>query len=237
MRYYPAFLDLDRKPCLVVGGGAVAERKVETLLKSGARVTVVSPAITARLRSLASSGEITHARRGYHAGDIDGMALVVTAAGPRDVNRRVAEDAAAAGVLVNSVDDPANCSFVVPSIVERGGLTIAISTGGAAPALARRLRQELEEVCGPEYAVVVEIMGAVRRRLLRAGTGRADKDRALTALAASPLAELIRRGDRAGINRLLGSVAGPGTTLSRLGVRLGAAPAVKQSKKKETGNR
>ncbi len=239
MRYYPAFLDLKARTCLVVGGGHVAERKVETLLDSGARVTVVSPKLTTGLKKLASIGAITHIHRGYRPGDLEGAALVVSAADTKAVNARVATDAEAGGILVNTVDDPERCSFVAPSVVERGGLLIAVSTSGEAPALARRVRVELEEAYGAEYAIVVDIMGALRRRFLRSGKARAEKDRALAELAASPLAELIRRGDRTSINRLLKDAAGPGVTLSKLGIRLQAGPGAlsKTTKRKETKNR
>jgi len=219
MRYYPAFLDLNGRPCVVVGGGAVAERKAAGLLKAGARVTVISPRLTAALARLASDKAIAVVKRAYRAGDLAGAFLAVSAAGSREVNRAVAGEAASTGVLVNSVDDPESCSFIVPSVVERGDLAIAVSTSGAAPALSRRLREELEAAYGPEYSCVVEIVGAVRRKLLKTEMSRVNKDRALAMLASSDLPLLVREGSRTGINRLLTSILGPGMTLSRLGVR------------------
>jgi precorrin-2 dehydrogenase/sirohydrochlorin ferrochelatase len=220
MRYYPAFLDLNGKSCVVIGGGAVAERKVRGLIKACAAVTVVSPVLTTGLKALASKKAIAHKKRRYRDGDLSGASLVVSATGSREVNRKVVLDARRAGVLLNSVDDPPNCSFIVPSVVERGGLVIAVSTTGAAPALSRRLRVELEETYGPEYGCMVEIMGAVRRKLLKMEMSRVNKEKVLSRLASSDLAMLIRKGARPEINRLMTSLLGPGMTLSRLGVRL-----------------
>lgn len=220
MRYYPLFLDIAGKACVVVGGGAVAERKVSSLLKAGARVTVISPRLTKGLSSMVRSGSVSHLGRNYRAGDLDGAALVVSASGSRAVNARVAGDAEANGVPVNVVDDPALSTFIVPSMVARGPLTFAVSTSGECPAYARTLREALDNTVGDEYATFVEILGAVRRVLLKSGVKGVKKDKMLEAVINSPLPEWIRDGKRSKVNGFLKELLGDGFTLSRLGVRL-----------------
>lgn len=223
MRYYPVFLDIEAKACVVVGGGAVAERKVAGLLAAGASVTVISPRLTKRLGILAAEGAIIHVRRGYRTGDLEGMFLAVSAASSKDTNRLVYEEASVRGVLINAVDDPPRCNFIVPSMVVRGDLVLAISTSGRSPALAKRLRKKLEKTYGPEYAVFVDILGAVRKKLLKSGADHVKKESVIGALADSGLPALIRGANTREINRLLADIVGRGTTLSKLGVDLHAA--------------
>ncbi len=162
---YPIFLKLENVPCLVVGGGAVAARKVRGLLASGARVTVVSPEAAEELAALARAGRIEWRRRAFAPGDLEGFRLAIAATNRPEVNSRVYEEALASGGLVNAVDDPQHSSFFVPSVVRRGLLTLAISTSGAVPYLARRLREHLEGRFYPELAREVEELAAVRARL------------------------------------------------------------------------
>ena len=172
-RYYPVALDLRDRPCLVVGGGPVAEAKVEGLLDAGARVTVVSPALTERLVSWATEGRIAHRRHEYGESDLEGQHLVFAATDRRDVTEAVAADARRRGVWVNAADDPAYCDFLLPSVLRRGRLQVAVSTGGASPALAARVRRDLESYFTPEYEDLVELAAEVRREL-RAAWRRAD---------------------------------------------------------------
>ncbi|MFQ5464741.1 MAG: bifunctional precorrin-2 dehydrogenase/sirohydrochlorin ferrochelatase [Thermodesulfobacteriota bacterium] len=223
MRYYPVFLDISGKPCAVVGGGAVAERKARGLLAAGARVTVISPVLTVGLERLAEKGEVGHVGRALRPGDLKGASLVVGASSSKAANMAAFEEAQRLGIPANTADDPGLCTFIVPSVIERGGLTVAISTSAKAPALARRLREELEGVIGPEYETVVEVMGAARKHLLKTPMGRVRKEKIMKALAASNLPALAASGDRAGINGLLTGLLGPGVTLSKLGVRLTGA--------------
>ena len=144
MRYFPAFLDLKDRPCLVVGGGAPAVRKARLLVKAGARVIMVAPRAGPEAEDLAAQGALRLVRRGFVAGDVGGRAAVVSATGLGEVDARVAEAARAAGVPVNVVDRPGLSSFVVPAIVERGPVVIGISSGGTSPVLARRLRARIE---------------------------------------------------------------------------------------------
>jgi len=134
---FPLFVELEGRPCVVLGGGAVAERKVEGLLAAGAVVTVVSPALSPALATLASAGRIAHVARSYTHGDLRGAALAFAATDDGGVNAAVALEGRARGVWVNAADDPAHCDAILPAVVRRGAVTVAVSTGGASPALAR----------------------------------------------------------------------------------------------------
>lgn len=166
MGYYPVCVDMAGRPCLVVGGGAVAERKVEGLLAAGARVAVVSPALTGRLEGWAREGRIRAIPRGWEPGDLAGQSLAFVATDDGEVNAAVAAAARAAGVLVNAADDPAHCDFILPAVLRRGELMVAVSTGGASPALSRMVRDELEVHFGREdYAALLEVAADARARL------------------------------------------------------------------------
>jgi siroheme synthase-like protein len=163
--YYPVALDLRDRPCLVVGGGPVAEAKVEGLLSAGARVTVVSPTMTERLASWAAADRLVHRAREYCAEDLEGQQLVFAATDRRAVTETVAAEARRRGVWVNAADDPIYCDFLLPSVLRRGRLVVAVSTGGASPALAARVRRDLERHLAPEYAELVELAAEVRAEL------------------------------------------------------------------------
>jgi precorrin-2 dehydrogenase/sirohydrochlorin ferrochelatase len=186
MALFPMFLKLTGRACLVVGAGGLAESKVESLVGAGARVTVVAPEATARIVGMAEAGEIVWHRRSYisgeltrgsagdgtggeareSAGDCAGQFLVVAATNVAAVNRAVFAEAEAAGVLVNAVDDPPFCDFYFPSVVRRGELQIAISTGGASPALAQRLRKEINELLPLDTGDWLAELGNLRREVL-----------------------------------------------------------------------
>lgn len=167
MGYYPIFLDMTDRPCLVVGGGPVAERKAEALLGVGARVTVVSPVVSERLRSWAKGGKIRHLRREYQWGDLIGYELAFVATDDGEVNAAVAWEGRERGVWVNAADDPAHCDFILPSVLRRGQLVVAVATGGASPALSRAVREELEAYFSGDYAVLAQLMAEVRSELRR----------------------------------------------------------------------
>jgi precorrin-2 dehydrogenase/sirohydrochlorin ferrochelatase len=203
-RYYPAFLDLRGKLAVVVGGGEVAVRKVELLLSCGARVRLVSPGATESPSRLGPSVE--RVSRPYRPTDLDGAFVVFAATDDPAVNGEVASEARARGILVNVADAPPLCDFLVPSVVSRGDLQIAISTGGASPALARHLREELERAIGPEYAELVALLEAVRERVL-AEIADPDRRRAVfDRLVRSDLLALIRNGDRSAIQARVESI-------------------------------
>ena len=164
---FPIFLDLKDRPCLVVGGGSVALRKIRSLLREGARVTVVSPDVLPEIRELASRGEIQWHQRLFLPDDVEGMALVFCATNHRSVNRSVAVAARQRQVLVNVADDPDNCDFYLGSVARRGRVTLAVSTSGLSPALARHLRRALESAFPPHVDTVAEALGKLRPEVRR----------------------------------------------------------------------
>ncbi len=164
MALFPIFVKLEGRPVLLVGAGPVGESKITGLLSSGATVTVVAPKATPAIADLANKGKVHWREREFQPNDLDGVTLVVAAV-PRDVARTVYEEAHRRGVLCNSVDDIENCDFYYPAVVARGDLQIAISTAGHSPALAQRLRVQLERQFGPEYADWIQQLGTARREL------------------------------------------------------------------------
>ncbi len=192
MGYYPVALELTGRPVVVIGGGVVAERKVEGLLASGASVTVVAPRLTAALAALAKSGRVSHLARAYRRGDLSGHDLVFVAVDDAAVSRAAADEAHTRGTWVNAADDPARCDFILPSVLRRGDLVVAVSTGGASPALARAVREQLERVVTDDYAALAALVADVRREL-RAGAVRPDADAWHRALD-DDLRRLVRTG-------------------------------------------
>jgi precorrin-2 dehydrogenase/sirohydrochlorin ferrochelatase len=211
MGYYPLFLEMKGRPCLVVGGGQVAQRKVEGLLAADAAVTVVSPDLTPGLAALTKEGRITHRQREYRRGDLEGFAIVVAATADKATNARVAQDARGGGVLVNAVDDPASCDFILPSVVRRGEVALAVSTGGLSPALARRLREELEAYLSDDFAPLVELLAEVRGDLRARGVS-VDAEAWQRAIDGR-LRELLGAGRRAEAKARLLKTLGVGTNL------------------------
>ena len=165
MGFYPIVLELRDRPVLVVGGGSVAERKVDGLLQAGARPTLVSPMLSEGLQTHARAGRIRWIDRSYRRGDVAGHALVVVATDDGAVNAEVAAESRAHGVWVNAADDPPHCDFTLPSVLRRGKLTIAVSTGGTSPALARAIREELECYFTDDYRMLADVAGEARREL------------------------------------------------------------------------
>ncbi len=162
---FPMFVKLEGRQCLVVGAGAVAEGKIRGLLHAGAVVRVVAPRAVLQIQTWAKNKTVVWHTRTFHPQDLDGAFLVITATSSPEVNAEVFKRATEKKVLCNSVDDPVNCDFYYPAVVNRGDLQIAISTNGRSPALAQRLRKELEEQFGPEYATWVKELGAARDQL------------------------------------------------------------------------
>lgn len=202
---YPVALRLDGRPCLVVGGGTVAARKCAGLLDCGARVTVVAPAVDPSIERLGA----TVVRRRYRAGEAGQYRLVVTVTGVPAVDRAVADDADAAGVWVNSADDPDNCTFVLPSVHRDPPVTIAVSTGGASPALAAWIRRRVGKAAGPGLGTLAVLLDESRQRVRDAGrpTGSVDWQ----ALLDGPLPGLVAAGDLDGARRILDLATGAAT--------------------------
>jgi siroheme synthase-like protein len=167
--YYPVYLNLKGRRCVVFGGGAVAEEKITKLLSSGAIISVISPDATPDIRSLADQGKVEWQPRKYQPGDLGGAFMGIAATNKREVNRCIFHEAEQSGTLLNVVDDPVFCSFIAPAVVKRGEVTLAISTGGASPALARKLRESLEDSPALEWADLASVMSRVRREVKRLG--------------------------------------------------------------------
>ena len=192
MKYYPIFLDIKDKKCVIVGGGAVAARKAERLLDCGATVFVISPKLAPELAALKEKKLISHIAAQYSGDLIDGAALIIGATDDEKTNARISLDARAKGIPVNIVDDPQKCDFILPSLVKRGDLAIAIGTGGKSPALARHLREDLESRYGKEYEVLLNVLGNLRAKMAKnAGVG---KDW-FNALLAEGILDFIKAGD------------------------------------------
>jgi len=183
MNLFPMFLKLSGRRCLVVGAGRVGEPKIASLISSGARVRVVAPSAGEAVAQWARTGKISWQARPFSSADLDEMFLAVVAAGSARLNHRISREARRRGILCNVVDDPAHCDFYYPAVVRRGPLQIAISTAGQSPALAQRLRRQLEQQFGPEYQAWVRELGKARRRLLDSGMAPARRTRLLHQLA------------------------------------------------------
>lgn len=216
MKYYPIHLDIQNRPCLVVGGGSVGTRKVEALLGCGARLTVVSPVASEQLHQLRQAGRIELKERFYRSGDLAGMFLVIGATDDDELNRQISKEAESNNMLCNIADRPEVCNFILPSVVRRGDLAITISTSGKSPALAKKLRKTLETQFGAEYAKLLLLMGAIRKKLLaRAHEPEAHK-KLFEQLINGELLELLREEKNEEINSLLHNVLGDGYRVEEL---------------------
>ncbi len=216
MRYYPAFLDIQGRACLVVGGGGVATRKVDTLLECEARVTVVSLEASQALQDLADSRRITLKIQAYNASDLEGQFLVIGATNDEALNRQISTDAEAHNLLCNIADRPSVCNFILPSIIQRGDLVLAISTSGKSPAFAKKLRQDLEGQLGDAYAILLQLMGAIRTRLLKQAHAPEEHKPLFNKIIHSNIIALIENRQFDQIDQLLFNVLGPGYTFEAL---------------------
>ena len=165
MAYYPIFLQLQDRRVLVIGGGKEAQHKVRGLLAAGARLTIIAPKLTKELQGRLASGELDVLQREYQDGDLAGYEVCMVATDDGAVNAQVAAEGKRQRIWVNAADDPANCDFILPAVVRRGAITLAASTGGTSPALARRLREELEAYLTEEMPALADLLGEVRAEL------------------------------------------------------------------------
>lgn len=209
---YAVSLNLEGAPCLVVGGGSIALRKVESLIASGARVVVVSPQTLPEIEALE---EVELIRREFRPRDLEGKFLVIGATDARTVNEKVANEARRRGMLVNVVDVPELCTFHVNSQVRRGDLTISISTGGASPALAKRIRRELEKQYGEEYGAFLALMREYRPMVLREVSDPERRQKIFKRLAGSRVEKIYRDDGEAAARRAIEDIINEGAFASR----------------------
>lgn len=211
--FYPVNLRLCDRRVLIVGGGAVAARKASGLLAAGARVIAVSPAFSPAFRRLARSGRVMCVQRPYAPGDLAGMALVIAATNDAVVNAQVSTDARRAGIFTNVVDAPDAPDFIVPAVLRRGELIVAVSTGGASPGFASHLRRALETLLPKEYTTLLELLRIARARIQRTVPDGVRRRKVMRRLLAADLLATIRTGGRAAavrrIHSLLADSAGP----------------------------
>jgi len=193
-RYYPLFADLGGRRCVVVGGGLIAQRKVATLLGCGAAVTVVSPTVTSRIRRVASQGKIRYVARRFQPADLRGAWLAIAATDDQAVNAAVFRAAERARIFTNVVDQKPLCSFIAPSIMKRGDLVVAISTGGASPTVAKRLRRDVERTIGDDYAKLLRLLNSLRPAAKRRLPSYNDRKRYFDQLVRGTVFRLVRDG-------------------------------------------
>jgi len=201
--FYPVYLNLRGKRVVIIGGGLVAERKIESLLETGAQIIVFSPEVTTRIAGLADGKQIELHRRAYAHGDCAGAALVFSATDDPEVSRAVYKEATALGVFVNTADQPRLCSFIMPAVVRRGDIGIAISTSGTSPALAAKLRRRISALVGPEYALLAALLSRTRSEIR--GRVRDEKDRRELhyRILDSDIISLLRHNENAAAERHL----------------------------------
>ncbi len=193
MKYYPISLTgLETRQTVVVGGGRVAARKVDSLLQASANITVISPQVIPHLQQLQTDGQITLINRPYQPGDLSGIFLAIAATDNPDINHQVLQEARRCGCLINMVDDPAAGNFIVPAVVQRGPITLTISTGGGSPALARWLREQLEDFVGPEYGELAVLLAELRPELCQHYPDSQSRTLAVFQLIDSGLADIIK---------------------------------------------
>lgn len=192
MALYPVNLDVNGKLCLVIGGGVVAARKVDGLLLCGAVIRVISPEVNSHIAALTRSAAIQWQQREYVAGDLSGAALVFAATNNPETQAQIVTEARSAGTLVNVIDRPKDCSFQVPASLRQGRLLLTVATGGSSPALAARIKRELESIYGPEYAVLVSMMDAVRESVVYSDGGPEEHKEIFEKLISSKLLDCIR---------------------------------------------
>jgi siroheme synthase-like protein len=201
--FYPIYLDLTGKRVVVIGGGEVAERKIESLLGTGASIIAISPEITARILVLAAGRQIELHRRRYISGDCRGAAFVFSATDDSELNRAIFEEARKEGALINTADEPVLCDFIMPAVVRRGDIAVAISTGGTSPGLAARLRARISRLIGPEYAALAKLLSEARPEIRRRLPDQKDRKALQYRILDSDIMKYLKRDDIQGAQRRL----------------------------------
>jgi precorrin-2 dehydrogenase/sirohydrochlorin ferrochelatase len=195
--YYPIYIDVEDHDVVIIGGGEVCARKAETMMRYGARVTIVSPKFTPEIEAWANDGLLTLRTKRYDASDLDSAAIAIASTNDTSVNEQIAADARARKLPVNVVDVTPLCEFIVPAIIQKGSVQIAISTGGKSPALARTLKEDLIRSIGPEYAEVNDILGTLRENAKKVLPTDVDRKNFFDSIIAAGILEMLRADERA----------------------------------------
>jgi precorrin-2 dehydrogenase / sirohydrochlorin ferrochelatase len=206
--YYPIYVQLNEQPCVVIGGGKIAEGKVDGLLAANAKVKIISPELTPHLHDLVKQNQVEYAARNYQVGDLTGAFMVICATDQTHINHQVWQEASANQQLVNVVDDTPRCNFIAPAILRKGDLNIAISTGGKAPALAVRLKERLQEEIGPQYERFLELSGQLREPLARHIPDFETRKKLWYELVDSDILELLSQDNEPAALDLISEVVG-----------------------------
>jgi siroheme synthase-like protein len=195
--YYPIFLDIENRNVVIIGGGEVCARKAETMMRYGAVVTIVSPEFTAEIEQWANNGKLAIRPKRYEVSDIEDAHIIIASTDDTTVNEQIAADARARRIPVNVVDVTHLCEFIVPAIIEKDGIQIAISTGGKSPAVARTLKEDLNRTVGPEYSEVNDLLGSLRDSAKATLPTDVDRKRFFDGIIAQGVLQMLRDGRRA----------------------------------------
>jgi siroheme synthase-like protein len=194
--YYPIFIDLEDRDVVIIGGGNVCARKSESLMKYGPRLTVVAPEATGEIEAWAAAGKLVLRRKTYEASDLDGAHIVIASTDVQAINEQVAADCRARRIPVNVVDVTPLCEFILPAVVERGSIQIAVSTGGRSPAIARTLKEDLQKAIGPEYAEMNDVLFSLRDSAKSVLATDVDRKRFFDGIVAAGVLGMVREGKR-----------------------------------------
>ncbi len=194
--YYPIFIDIEGRSAVIIGGGSVCARKAEAMMNYGANVTIVSPHFTDEIEKWSSDGRLRIRRKAYQESDLDGANIVIASTDDQTINEQIAADCRRRRIPVNVVDVTPLCEFIVPAIVDKGSVQIAVSTGGKSPALARTLKEDLHRLVGPEYAEVNDVLGSLRDAAKRTLPTDTDRKRFFDGILARGVLDMLRSGRR-----------------------------------------
>jgi precorrin-2 dehydrogenase/sirohydrochlorin ferrochelatase len=206
MSYYPILVDLKGRKVLVVGGGSVAQRKIDTLLECSAQVILVSVDLNPTLQEYVDTGKIEYLSREFNEVHMDKVFMVIAATDDSELNHRISSAAEEKNILVNAVDQPEDCNFIVPSIVKRGDFLIAISTSGKSPAFAKKIRKKLSDQFGIEYEYFLRMMGRIRKEVLSLGYSQDKNSRIFNELVHSSIFEAIKKEDWQEVSLILSGI-------------------------------
>jgi precorrin-2 dehydrogenase/sirohydrochlorin ferrochelatase len=206
MGYYPILLDLEGKTALVVGAGRVAQRKIEALMQCGAKIHIVGKRLTGKLNELVEGGRARRIGDAFEEAHLEGAFVVIAATDDPAVNHHISVRARKKGLLVNAVDQPSDCNFIVPSVVRRGDLLIAISTSGKSPALARHIRERMETQFGEGYTTFLVLMGRLRKRVLSKRFSQEENRRIFHEIVGSDILQAMARDDWEEVESILSGI-------------------------------